>query len=100
MTLTAASTRAEVIAAYEDNASYEEDGSVTKAKAFVTACRILLRREPKRYRRGRDGDEVEIDPQIVASELEYARKWASANDTSTTTSGPRVKHFSAADFRS
>lgn len=44
--LTSASTLAQVEASYDDNASYAEDASVAKAKAFVTACRILLRRLP------------------------------------------------------
>jgi hypothetical protein len=45
-TLTAASTLAQVEASYDNNASYAEDNSPTKAKAFVTACRFLLRRLP------------------------------------------------------
>lgn len=40
------STDAEVGAAYEDNASQEEDASRAKALAFITACRILRRRRP------------------------------------------------------
>ena len=38
------STEQEVNAAYDDNASYAEDYSIAKAKLFVTAVRILLRR--------------------------------------------------------
>ena len=45
-TLSSASTLTEVEAAYDDNASYAEDASVAKAKAFVTACRFLIRRLP------------------------------------------------------
>ena len=44
--LSSSSTLAQVKAAYADNASYDEDGSVSKAKAFVTACRILLLKMP------------------------------------------------------
>jgi len=98
MALTSASTRAEVIAYYEDNASYEEDGSLTKAKAFVTACLFLLRREPKRYARGRGGDEVELDPLVIQKELEAARRYVTKNDT--TSSGPRIRYASADQFRS
>ena len=45
-TISSASTDAEVQAAYDDNASYVEDNSVDKAKAFITACRLLIRRIP------------------------------------------------------
>ena len=41
-TLTSASTLAQVKAAYADNASYVEDNSVAKCRAFITACTILL----------------------------------------------------------
>ena len=42
-TLNGSSTLAQVQAAYDDNASYAEDSSVSKCRAFLTACRILLR---------------------------------------------------------
>jgi hypothetical protein len=45
-TLSSNSTDAEVWAAYDDNASYEEDASRAKALAFVTVGRILRRRIP------------------------------------------------------
>jgi hypothetical protein len=51
-TLSSNSTDAEVWAAYDDNASYEEDGSRAKALAFVTACGILRRRLPLSAGRG------------------------------------------------
>ena len=44
--LSSSSTLAQIKAAYADNASYEEDGSVSKARAFVTACRLLILRLP------------------------------------------------------
>ena len=52
-TLTSSPVHAEVEAAYVDDASYAEDGSVSKAKAFVTGCRILLRRLPAERARAR-----------------------------------------------
>jgi len=42
--LSSASTRDEVDDAYDDNASWFEDASVAKARAFHTAVTILLRR--------------------------------------------------------
>jgi hypothetical protein len=41
-TLDSTSTLSEILAAYADNASYAEDGSATKARSFITACRLLL----------------------------------------------------------
>lgn len=55
-TLNSSSTDAEVWAAYDDNASYEEDGSRAKALAFLTACRILRRRLP--ISGSRDGQSI------------------------------------------
>ena len=40
-TLDSTSTLGQVESAYADNASYAEDNSVDKARAFVTACRLL-----------------------------------------------------------
>ena len=45
-TLSSSSTLQEVLDAYVDNASYEEDSDVAKAKAFITACRILNEQRP------------------------------------------------------
>ena len=93
-TLTSSSTDAEVWAAYDDNASYEEDASRTKALAFITACRILIRRRPKRmYRddRGSDFDEV-----AIREEMQAARRWLSLNPASDT---PRVREADLSYFR-
>jgi hypothetical protein len=42
-TLSSSSTLAQIEAAYADNCSYSEDNSVAKCRAFVTACRLLLK---------------------------------------------------------
>ncbi len=81
-TLTSSSTDTQVWAAYDDNASYEEDGSRTKALAFLTACIFLIRRKPKRMfhnQRGSDFDEV-----AIRDEMDAARKWIALNPASTT----------------
>lgn len=78
-TLTSASTDEEVWASYDDNASYEEDSDVAKARAFITACRILLRRLPKRQRTGSDNAEIEFDPGRISNEMEEARQWVANN---------------------
>lgn len=94
-TLSSSSTLAQVKAAYDDNASYAEDASVTKAKAFLTACRILLRRLPARSKSG-DGSEVELDVALIRKELEEATSWLSQNDLS---GGGGVRFPDFADFK-
>jgi hypothetical protein len=77
-TLSSSSTDAEVQAAYDDNASYEEDASATKARAFVTACIILRGRVPVSAAKGSASATIaQYDGEIMA-----ARQWIAANDTS------------------
>lgn len=97
-TLSSSSTIAEVKDAYDDNASYYEDNSVAKAKGLVTAGLILLRRVPKRARHGSPGEEIEIDPAVIAAEVRTAKAFIEASGGGT--GGPRVKHPSFEDYRS
>lgn len=91
-TLSSVSTLDQIRDAYADNASYAEDSSVAKARAFVTTCRILLLKLPKRAAHGR-GNEVELDPRLIADEMRRAQAWlASSADNS-------VKHVSLEEFR-
>lgn len=77
-TLSGSSTLAQVRAAYDDNASYAEDASVAKAKAFVTACRILLGRLPQQITQAnRQG--VQMDLKRIQEELERAQRYVSAS---------------------
>ena len=48
-----------ITAAYRDNMAYAEDGSVTKAKAFVTACTAMLSRGIRRIQHG--GEDLEFE---------------------------------------
>jgi len=95
-TLSSSSTLAEVQAAYDDNASYAEDESASKAAAFITACRILLRRVAKRAAHGgRGANEVEHDPGLLRAEMREAIQYvASAGQR-----GPAIKHPSMEYFR-
>jgi hypothetical protein len=79
-TLSSASTDAQVKAAIDDNASYEEDASVSKAKAYVTAVRIWIRRLAERAKIDRDQKKIEADIEAFKSELETAREWLADND--------------------
>lgn len=97
--LSSESTLAEIQAAYDDNASYEEDGSETKARAFITACRLLVRQTPKRTAHGGGaGAELEIDTVRIAEELKAAQRWLAAH-AGVTSGGPGVRHLSFDGFR-
>ncbi len=91
-TVDSSSTDAQVEAAYDDNSSYQEDDSVTKARAFITAARILLRR----YFSSDTEDNTSRSRRIesIENELERARKWLELNDS--TRSSTSVTY---ADFR-
>jgi hypothetical protein len=91
-TLSSSSTLTQIKNAYLDNASYAEDASVTKARAFITACRILLLRLPKRAAHGR-GNEVEMDPRLIAEEMRSAQRWL------VSSSDNAIKHLSLEEFR-
>lgn len=73
--LTSSSTDAQVAAAYDDNASYEEDNSPTKAAAFLTACRILKRRVPQSMSSS-PGSVTERD---LDADIEAVQDWLKAN---------------------
>lgn len=100
-TLTSSSTRAEINAAYLDSASYEEDGSVIKAKAFITACRFLLlpKITPSRSAGPGDGGEVEFDLEAVKAQLESAQQYVAANDSSSYEGFGTVKHVDFTGLR-
>jgi hypothetical protein len=89
LSLSSTSTDAQVWAAFDDNASFEEDHSTAKATSFVTACRILLRRRPISI--ATDGTQVQFDAAVIDRELQRARTWLQANSAAT---GPRYADLS------
>lgn len=95
-TLTSASTLAEVEAAYADNASYEEDESLTKCAAFITAARILLVKLPKRA--AHNERDVEMDTERISGEIKQAQAWQRAN-AGVAAGGSGVKHVDLRNFR-
>lgn len=95
MSLTSTATDAEIWASYDDNASYEEDSSRTKALAFVTACRILVRRLPMSATR----DGQSISRESLREESEQARKWLAANPGSSGPGSTRVRFGDFQDFK-
>lgn len=100
-TLTSASTYAQIQAAYRDNASYAEDHSVAKAKAFVTACRFLLLELPRSAGTPQAETTTAID--LIQKEKTAAEEWLGANDVDTgagaSARGPSTSVASFRNFR-
>ena len=97
-TLSSSSTIAQIKAAYDDNASYDEDASVAKAKAFITACRLLIRKTPEELAKGTGRVKINVD--LIAGELSEAQQYVAANDTSGSGGADsRVRHVSFENFR-
>jgi hypothetical protein len=91
------SSLAAVEASYDDNASYLEEVSAAKARAFISAATILLRRMPETAGTREANFQYRMD--LIQKELQKAREWLAANDggaTSLASSGPAVKRL---DFR-
>ena len=73
-------------AAYHLNSDWFEQGSLAKAKAFVTACTKLIGILPKLTEH--QNERVEFDMRILSGEVDRAMRWASNNaDADTGGSG-------------
>lgn len=94
-TVTSESTDAQVWAAYDDNASYEEDGSRTKALAFVTCCNILARRLPLSGSRGGQS----ISRESLTAQADQARTWLAANPGTTGAGSTRYRYADLTNYR-
>jgi hypothetical protein len=96
-------TYAEVIAAYDENADYDLDGSAAKCQAFIVACRRLLSpalTTKRSVHGGRGGEEIELDLMLIKSQLEAAQQWLAANPpTSAGGAGGNVTHVDFTGFR-
>lgn len=95
-TLTSASTLAQVQAEYDNNSSYVEDNSTAKAKAFITATRILIRRTPSSAAKGSNAIGIRVD--LLQKELADAILWLEARDPDFQV-GPSVVLPNFNDFR-
>jgi hypothetical protein len=99
-TLDSTSTLSEILAAYADNASYAEDGSATKARSFITACRLLLINLPRRTSAGgKGGEEIELDPRMIQEEMQAAQRWLVTDPVATSADGGGLRFASFQDFR-
>ena len=100
-TLNSASTLVQIEASYADNASYAEDKSVTKCRAFITACALLLLKYPKRT--GTPQADLETSIELIQKEKQRAEAWLEAHDVDTgsgaSTRGPFTTSASFVNFR-
>ena len=97
--LSSASTLAQVQAEYVDTASYVEDGSASKCRRFITACRILLLKLPAES--GTPQAHFRMNPELIAAELKKAEQWLGGQDTTDSgdTSRPTTSLGSFRNFR-
>lgn len=93
------STFEELKAEYKNTSSYDVAGDVDLCKRFIVACRLLLVDLQSRAKHG--GAEVEMDPSLIADQLDEAKSWLAGNDATATTTanvgGARV--FGAENWR-
>ncbi|HYE91773.1 MAG TPA: hypothetical protein VEA38_12165 [Terriglobales bacterium] len=89
-TLSSSSTLTQVENAYDDNASYAEDQSVTKCRAFITAALILLRRLPSTAVKGSNSISNRLEG--IENRLKKAEDWLAAHttDADDVQAAPRV----------
>lgn len=92
MTIDSSSTLTEVMQAYDDNASYELNGSLAQAQNFIIACTILLRRVPQAT--GVQGQQTQLNSQFIHQELQRARRWVA-----TKRSVGSTKYYDLSDIR-
>lgn len=83
---------------YYDNADYLAENSITKAKAFVTACTRILALVPSSTSKGSGTVSHGVNLQLIQSQLNEARKWLLARDP-TLRAGPDVTFPDFQDYR-
>lgn len=89
-TLSSASTYDQILAALADAASWEEDQSVTKAQAFLTAGRLLGLKRPVESRHGTQG--MRWSESALKDDMDRARAFVAAHSTPTATPRNRTLH--------
>ncbi|HWC89574.1 MAG TPA: hypothetical protein VG433_07965 [Pirellulales bacterium] len=86
MTLSSASTLAQVQASYDDNAAYAELGDTGMCASFITACRILLRRLPQEASHGNGRNTVQWNLSVILESQKKAERWLATQQTATNPS--------------
>lgn len=91
-----AATYTQAVEAYLDNADFEEDASLSKAKAFVTACVQLAVLLPSSA--SFQGSAQSFDMASIKAAQTRALDWIQAYEATANNSGVRFFNFRS-DFR-
>ena len=89
----AAATLDEIVDALNDFSDYEEVGSVSRAKSYVTAARRFLQLPTSS---SEQGSSLGYTPAMIQQEIALARAYIAANDTATSSNGA-VRFLSASE---
>ena len=82
-TLSSSSTDTQVRAALDDNASFEEDASTTKAQAYLTALLIWRRRLSESASASDSNQSIVRDLKWVGDEYKRTKDWLEENGVSS-----------------
>lgn len=91
MTITSASTQADIVGEYLDNLSYDLNSSASQCKLFIAACRALLVMHPSNWEQS--GSRIQFNAELWSQQLNEAQNWLSANGTGSQSNGG-VSHLS------
>ena len=97
MSLDSKSTFADIKASYMDNASYEEDSDILKAKRFITACRFMLNPTFLPQVTEHSGERVELFLESVERQLKDAQAFVSQDGEQLV--GEEITYISFANSR-
>jgi hypothetical protein len=89
MTLSSASTLAQVQAAYDDNLDYDLEASIAKARAFIQAARMLLRRTAEEVQAG-GGERIRETYLKLEGRLKEAERWLRGQTATMGSGGSRA----------
>lgn len=90
-TLSSASSLTAITNAVMDNMSFEEDGSLAKARAFVTAANLWLLKNAGSS--SRDGNSLTLNVAQIQAMVEQARAYVAQS----AAAGGGVKHFTTSE---
>lgn len=94
MSIDSASTQDDIVAVYLDNLGYDVDGSASKAREFIKACRALLVIHPSQW--SQSTTNMTFDPSLWQKQLTDALAWLASNSDASSGS---VRHLAFGDFR-
>lgn len=83
----AAESLSDTLAAFDENADYDADASVAKAKLFRTACRRLIPKLPTQASRGSTGggnQSFGFRLDEIRRMLQEVEAWLALNDTDSS----------------